>query len=96
MKTVMGSVLARAYLPTPKEIKDALVYADLGVKMQIIFYELSSALFWCSVGELMLFLFAFLIFLPDAKEMGGIFYHTLHVGRGAIGVLILRKLPTLH
>ena len=87
---------ARVYLPTPGEIKDAMEYADLGVKVHIIFYELTSALFWGSVGELLLFVFAFLIFLPDAGEMGGIFYHMVHIARGILGGLIVRKLPTLH
>lgn len=88
-----GAILARAYLPKPEDIKTALKYADLGIKFQIILYELSSGLFWTSLSEVLLFIFAFLVFLPDASEMGGIFFHILHVGRGIFGIMIVRKLP---
>jgi len=36
-----------------------------------------------------------MIFMPDAKEMVGVFYHIMHIFRGLVGLLVVRKLPTL-
>ena len=73
-----------------------MTYADLAIKIQIMLFELSSSLFWCSVGEVLLFVFAFLLFLTDAGEMGGIWLHIVHVFRGILGFLLVRKIPNYH
>lgn len=69
---------------------------DLGIKVQIILHELSSSLFWSSLGEIFLFVFAFFVFFTDPREMGAIFFHLFHIGRGVIGLLIVKKLPNSH
>ena len=63
---IAGAMLARAYLPEPTDIKKAMAYADVGIKIQIILFELSSSLFWGSLGELLLFVFGFLLFFRRA------------------------------
>jgi len=67
---VTGAVLARAYLPGTKEIKQCLSYMDLGIKLEILLYEISSCLYWVSLTELILFIFGCLLFFADSVEMG--------------------------
>ena len=59
-------------------------------------FDFSSALFWVSLGEYLLFIFSILIFFADASEMSGIWLHIFHAGRGLLGGLIVRKMPTYH
>ena len=79
MGKLSGALLARAFLPGPEHVKEALSFLDLGIKVQIILHELSSSLFWSSVGEVFLFIFSFFIFFTDPREMGAIFLHLAHV-----------------
>lgn len=64
--------------------------------MQVTLMELSSVIFWCSVGDLFMFLFAFSVYLTDAIHMASIFMHILHVGRAVLGGFIIYKLPNSH
>lgn len=93
---VTGSVLARAYLPAPKHIKQAMSYLDLGIKLEILLYEISSCLYWLSLSELVLFIFGLLLFFADTGEMGGQWLHLLHIVRALVGLLLVKKLPTSH
>ena len=96
MGKLSTGLLARAFLPSPDHVKEGLGYLDLGIKVQIILHELSSSLFWSSVGEVFLFLFSFFIFFTDPREMGAIFFHLAHVLRGALGFFIVKKMPNSH
>ena len=77
-------------------MKRALEYLDLAFKIEIVVYGLSSTLFWCSVLDLWFFIFSFLLFCTDASEMGPIFLHLLHIPRGAVGFILMTKLPQSH
>lgn len=96
MNKIGGAVLARAFLPSPGEVKQILGYTDLGIKVQIILYQLSSSLFWSSITEIVVFLFSFLLFFTDVREMGPIFLHIFHVFRGLAGFFIVKKIPNSH
>ena len=96
MGKLSGALLARAFLPSPAHVKEALSFLDLGIKVQIILHELSSSLFWSSVGEVFLFIFSLFIFFTDPREMSAIFLHLAHVLRGLLGFLIVKKMPNSH
>ena len=36
MGAVTGALMAKCFMPTPKEIKQCIIYMDLAIKMQII------------------------------------------------------------
>ena len=91
-----SALLARAFLPSPEHVKEGLSFLDLGIKVQIILHELSSSLFWSSVGEVFLFIFSLFIFFTDPREMGAIFLHLPHVLRGLLGLVIVKQLPNSH
>ncbi len=40
VKKVTGALIAQAFLPSPVEVKQCLVYTDLAMKIQIIFFDL--------------------------------------------------------
>lgn len=69
---------------------------DLGIKMQVTLMELSHVIFWCSVGDLFMFLFAFSVYLTDVAHQATIFIHIFHVGRAVLGGFIIFKLPNSH
>jgi hypothetical protein len=51
--------------PATKDIKEALRFLDLGIKLEMLMYDLSSSLYWGSLAELASFLFAFMLFCSD-------------------------------
>jgi len=94
---VSGALLAKAFLPSPVEVKQCLVYTDLAMKMQMIIFDLSSSLWWSSLGEIIIwFPFSFFVFCVDAERMGFIWMFIPHLVRAALGLLIIKKMPTTH
>lgn len=55
---------------------------------------MSSSLYWCSLLEVLLFIFTLFLFFRDVKEMPLIWLHCPHVLRGLVGYLLMNKLPT--
>lgn len=96
MNRITGALLAKAFLPEPEDIKNSLKTLDLAIKFQIILFELSSSLFWCSLAECFLFMFSFLLFFTDMGHMSAVFIHLLHVVRGVVGGLLVFKMPNTH
>ena len=97
MARVTGSILAKAFLPTPVEVKQCLVYTDLAIKMQMIIFDLSSSLWWSSLAEFLIFFpFGFIVFCLDASRMGFIWMFLPHILRCLVGLLIIKKMPTTH
>jgi len=91
-----GMILAKAYLPTGAHVKQALAYMDIGIKLEIVLYELQLSLFVMSYGELLLFLLGFIMFISDSTEMRYFWLHIAHIPRGALGILLRRSLPKSH
>lgn len=83
-------------MPSTGEVKQCLVYMDLAIKMQMIVFDLSSSLWWSTVAEVFIFFFALFVFFIDASRMGFIWMFIPHLARAAIGVLIVKKMPTTH
>eukprot|EP00347_Sterkiella_histriomuscorum_P014654 403360058 len=91
-----GMLIARAFLPSGAHVKQALSYLDLAVKTELVLNDLQASLFWFSLLEECLFIFSVLLFFTDPTEMVYIWMHILHIGRGVLGYLILKKLPKSH
>ena len=69
---------------------------DLGIKFQVVLFELSSGMFWCSFIELTFFFTTFVLFLTAPKTMPSIWLHILHVPRAFLGGLLVFKMPNTH
>ena len=96
MNKMSTAVLARAFLPAPKDIKGAMQFLDLGIKFQIMLYELSSSLFWLAIIEVAVFLFFQVLFFASPKRMTGLYFHILHLPRGAVGLILVKIMPNSH
>ena len=89
-------MLAQAKLPAPADMKTALTYLDIGIKLEMVLYDLQAALYWGSLAELSSFLFTFLLFCSNASQMAGFWLFIFHAARGGLGLFILKKLPASH
>ena len=56
------------FRPTGAQVQKALKYYDLGVKLEILLFEMHSILFWISLIELASFSIATLFFLRFAVK----------------------------
>jgi len=91
-----GMLLAKAFLPSGAHIKEALAYADIAIKTEIVLHELYTTMFWFSLMELGLFTLGLLLFFSDPEEMYTFWIHIFHIGRGIIGLVITRQMPKPH
>ena len=91
-----ANLLAKAVFPTERHLKQAMAYMDLGVKVELMMFEMYANLFWNSVLELVIFGVLLLLFIIDAARLAGIWFWIVHVVRGIIGIIILRNLPMTH
>ena len=87
---------AKAYLSDATTIKKQLMLMDLGIKFQIVLFELSSAMFWGSFIELCFFFTTFVLFLTSPATIAPVWLHILHVPRGVLGGLLVYKMPNTH
>jgi hypothetical protein len=94
--TINASLAAKAYLPDAASIKKQLLLMDLGIKFQIMLFELSSSIFWVSFIEVTFFFTSFVLFLTSPRMMPSIWLHVLHIPRAAIGGLLVWKMPNTH
>ena len=82
--------------PKPEQLKEALRYLDLGIKFEMLLYDLSSNLYWGSIAEVLAFLFNLLLFTTDPTEMAPIWFLSCHLVRGIVGILVIVKIPASH
>jgi hypothetical protein len=83
-------------LPDAASIKKQLLLMDLGIKFQIMLFELSSSIFWVSFIEVTFFFTTFVLFLTNPKNMPTVWLHTLHVPRAVVGGILVWKMPNTH
>jgi hypothetical protein len=93
---ISTGLLARAFLPSPKDVKAAISFLDLGIKFQIMLYEWSCNLFWTSILEVSIFLFFQVLFLTNPSRMVGLYFHIVHLPRGAVGLFLVKVMPNSH
>lgn len=81
-------------LPPPDFLKGHLKTLDTGLKFYLIGDEMTSILFWSSAVEVFVFFLAFCLFLTAPSGMALIFLCILHLGRAAVGVIFIFKMPS--
>jgi hypothetical protein len=96
IKSLTTAVLARAFLPSPADIKSCMQFLDLGIKFQIMLYEWSSTLFWTAIFEVSLFLSFQVLFFVSPGRMAGLYFHIAHLPRGALGLILVKTMPNSH
>ena len=69
---------------------------DLAYKAEMILYQLHSIIFWTTALELAMFTALLLLFFTAPKSMAIMWLTFVHVPRGAIGALLLKRLPKSH
>lgn len=94
--TLNASLAAKAFLPDAASIKKQLLLMDLGIKFQIMLFELSSSIFWVSFIELTFFFTTFVLFLTNPKNMPTVWLHALHIPRAVVGGILVWKMPNTH
>lgn len=73
-----------------------MVYADLAIKMEMVILDLSYSLWWGTMAEFCVYLFALMIFLTDPSTMSFIWLFFPHLIRGTVALMIIKKMPTSH
>ena len=73
-----------------------LFHLDVGMRFSMLLQQVTSTLFWSSALEISLWITGLLCFFAAPGPMGIIWLHVLHVGRGVLGFLLLRRMPKTH
>lgn len=68
----------------------------MALKAELLWFELSSVIFWCSVLEVFLLLQMFWVWTTHTADLGSLWLHIFHLFRGLCGLWIIKKLPNSH
>lgn len=86
--------IAKSLIPKVSVLKKALKSADMYIKFERIVEEFNSLMYYNSIIEIAAWVVGFLCFLSYPSEMGIIWMHILHVGRGGYGIwMVIKKTP---
>jgi len=80
-------------MPPAQQQKKQLELFDLGIKVQMMLQDFFALVYWSTILDLFFFLFCLCSFMVSPKHAGAVFMHILHLGRMAIGGLIVMKFP---
>jgi len=80
-------------MPPPAQVKEQLAIFDLGIKFELLHAELGHGLFWASIVDVFMFLFAFSLFLTSVTTVWPIWFSIFHLIRGGLGLFTTYKLP---
>lgn len=83
-------------MPSPEVVKQCLLYMDMVIKMQMIIFDLSSTIWWSTVAELFIFFYGLCVFFVDASGAALFWMFLPHVLRAVLGLLVIKKMPTMH
>lgn len=67
---------------------------DLGIKFEILLSEFTSIIYWTSVVGLLMFLFAFSLFLTSPSTSAVIFLYLVNFSRSIVGGIIVIRTPS--
>lgn len=70
-----------------------LKYIETGFKVQIMLTDYTNIMWWSSIIDVFLFIFAFSAFMSSPKQAVPIFMHMFHVVRAILGFVIIYKVP---
>ena len=69
---------------------------DLGLKAQLIYYELSERVWWISIFETFLYVFCMTMWLSHVRAIGSVWLHIFHVPRAIAGFYLVSNMPNTH
>lgn len=79
--------------PTGPHLQKGLKYFDLGVKLEILLFELQSVIYWLSLVEIFFYVLSLIMFFRLIEDMWSVWLFTPHFMRGVVGLMINRQLP---
>ena len=65
----------------------------MGIKVQMMLQDFFGLVYWSTILDLFFFMFSLCSFMVSPKFAGAAFMHILHLGRMAVGGLIITKFP---
>lgn len=83
-------------MPTGDEMFRLLKALDLSYKTEMIFYQLHGIIFWCSMLDVILWVFLLFAFFAVPKGLWGVWFLVGHPLRGVLGQILLKFLPKTH
>lgn len=93
---VSVSMAAKIYFNSAETVTAQLKSLDLALKSEILFYELSSTVYWISQLELVVFYFGAVIWFSQVSALGTLWLHIMHVPRSLVGILLVVNMPNTH
>ena len=87
---------AHVLKPTGAQIQKALKYFDLGMKLELILFELHQNVYFISITELTAWTLGIIFFFMMITKMGPVFLLLPHFLRGILGIAVIRRLPRSH
>jgi len=87
---------AKLYFSSPAVIKEYLGHLDMALKAELLWFELSSSIFWISALEVFFITQMAWVWLTHTSELSGLWIHIFHLFRGVCGLFIVLKLPNSH
>lgn len=83
-------------MPSGQQVYNGLKYLDIGIKLEILLYEIQSILFWMSFFEVCVTAVGLCLFMIYPSQMYFIFFHLGHLVRAFIGFKICKVMPKSH
>ena len=93
---VQASLAAKIYFRDQETILQHLKYFDLGLKAQLIYYELSERVWWVSIFESFLYMFCMTLWMSHVRAIGSVWLHIFHVPRAFAGYYLVARMPNTH
>lgn len=95
-KGVSVSLAAKIYFNTAENVTQQLKALDLCLKSEILFFELSSVVYWTSQLELIVFYFATVVWISQVSALAIIWLHIVHIPRAICGIMLVVRMPNTH
>jgi len=87
---------AKIYFNSPTVVKQWLGHLDMALKAELLWFELSSTIYWVSVLEVSLITQMMWVWTTHTSDLSGLWIHIFHLFRGGCGLFIVFKLPNSH
>lgn len=87
---------AKIYFNSNGVVKEWLSHLDMALKAELLWFELSSTIYWVSCLEVFLLFQMLWVWTTHTEDLAGLWIHIFHLFRGVCGIFIVVKLPNSH
>jgi hypothetical protein len=87
---------AKVYFSSAEAVTSHLRNLDLGLKAEIMFFELSASFFWVSVFESAIFYFSIVLWFTHINRLASVWCHFMHLPRSILGFYLVLSMPNTH